>query len=210
MASQRLQEKRAETTQRILAAAASIFAEVGFAGARMDEIARRAGVNKATIYYHIGDKEALYAQVLHNIFAHAADCFKEKIKVDQSPEQKLKVYIRTFIDLIDRNPEMPSIMLREQAAGGLNFPEIVVEDLTRVIVILTDILEEGIKKDVFIKTAPLLVHFMIIGTIILVKKSAPIRNKFAPLALPDNTKGGKEGSGTAAEIEKLVLNAISK
>ena len=209
MAAQRLQEKRAETNQRILAAARSIFAEVGFAGARMDEIAKRAGVNKATIYYHIGDKEALYAQVLHNLFAHAADRFRDNIKAGHSPEQKLKIYIQTFSDLIDRNPEMPSIMLREQAAGGQKFPEIVVEDLTRVVAIITEILEEGTDKGVFIKTSPLLVHFMIIGTIILVKKSAPIRSKYAPLSIPDNLDNSGQEHSTS-EIEKLVLNAVSK
>jgi len=183
---------------------------VGFAGARMDEIAKRADVNKATIYYHIGDKEALYAQVLHNVFAHAADRFTENIKAEQSPEQKFKMYIRSVADLMDRNPELAAIILREQAGGGQNFPEMVVQDLTRIIAILTDILEEGTHKGVFISTVPLLVHFMIIGTIILVKMSAPIRSQFAPLAFPLTNDDGKNGGGAASEIEKLVLNAVSK
>ncbi|HSN67988.1 MAG TPA: helix-turn-helix domain-containing protein, partial [Thermoanaerobaculia bacterium] len=38
----------------ILTAAAAVFAEVGYAGARVDEIAERAGVNKAMLYYHVG------------------------------------------------------------------------------------------------------------------------------------------------------------
>jgi AcrR family transcriptional regulator len=42
-----MKEKRIETTRRILDSAAKVFAEVGFAGARIDEIAKRAGVNKA-------------------------------------------------------------------------------------------------------------------------------------------------------------------
>ncbi|MBW1769410.1 MAG: helix-turn-helix transcriptional regulator [Deltaproteobacteria bacterium] len=52
-----LQEKRDESIQRIMDAATEIFAESGFAGARVDEIAKRAGVNKAMIYYRIGDKK---------------------------------------------------------------------------------------------------------------------------------------------------------
>ena len=210
MPAQKIQEKRSETTQRILNAAGSIFAEMGFAGARVDEIAKRADVNKATIYYHIGDKEALYAQVLHNIFAHAAARVKNNIKVEHSPEEKLRMYIRTVTDLMDRNPEMPSIMLREQAAGGLNFPEMVLQDLNRIIVILTNILEEGKQAGVFTTTVPIIVHFMIIGLIIFVKKSAPVRSRYASLSFPKYMDDGKDGDSAAAEIEKLVLNAVKR
>jgi len=66
-------DKQSLTTARILDAATDIFAEAGFNGALMDEIARRAGVNKAMIYYHIGAKEALYAEVLHGVIGHVAD-----------------------------------------------------------------------------------------------------------------------------------------
>ena len=48
----------------ILDAASAEFAERGFAGARVDEIAARAGVNKAMLYYRIGDKQTLYNAVL--------------------------------------------------------------------------------------------------------------------------------------------------
>ncbi|MCA1790094.1 MAG: TetR/AcrR family transcriptional regulator, partial [Thioalkalivibrio sp.] len=53
-----------DVMQRILDAATEVFANQGLAGARMDEIAARAGVSKALIYYHIPDKESLYASVM--------------------------------------------------------------------------------------------------------------------------------------------------
>ena len=66
-------DKKQKTRDRILSSAAEIFSEVGFAGARVDEIAARAQVNKAAIYYHIGDKEALYHAVLRYIVRITAD-----------------------------------------------------------------------------------------------------------------------------------------
>ena len=48
---------------RILDAATEVFAEKGFGETRVDEIAARAGVNKAMLYYHVGGEEALYAAV---------------------------------------------------------------------------------------------------------------------------------------------------
>ncbi|HEY0787922.1 MAG TPA: helix-turn-helix domain-containing protein, partial [Thermoanaerobaculia bacterium] len=50
--------------KRILDAATEVFASEGLAGARMDDIAARAGVSKALIYYHVPDKESLSAQVM--------------------------------------------------------------------------------------------------------------------------------------------------
>lgn len=52
------------TSSRILAAALAEFAAHGFAGARVDAIARRAGTNKRMLYHYFGDKEALFRAVL--------------------------------------------------------------------------------------------------------------------------------------------------
>src|SRR5438067_8310551 len=52
------------TQQRILQAAFKEFAAKGFAGARVDSIARRASINKRMLYHYFGDKEALFREVL--------------------------------------------------------------------------------------------------------------------------------------------------
>ena len=62
-----LKEKRDESIRRILDAAMESFAKLGFAGARIDDIAKKAEVNKAMIYYRIGDKKRLYQEVLHYV-----------------------------------------------------------------------------------------------------------------------------------------------
>ncbi len=66
-------DRARETIDRIISAAKDVFAEKGFAGARVDEIAQRADVNKAALYYHIGDKKALYAEVIHRVIGAAAE-----------------------------------------------------------------------------------------------------------------------------------------
>src|SRR5436190_10581372 len=57
------------TRERILNAAFKEFSAKGFAGARVDEIARRAGINKRMLYHYFGDKEALFRQVLRRKMA---------------------------------------------------------------------------------------------------------------------------------------------
>jgi len=207
---QTMQEKRNQTTQRIVKAAATIFSEVGFAGARIDEIAQCAGVNKATIYYHIGDKQALYAQVIHTLFEDAADRFERNVGKAHSPVEKLKCYIQTVADAMEQHPELAAIMLWEQAAGGRNFPEMVVQSLARILAVISGILLEGIDKGVFIETKPLIVHMMIIGTTVFVKRSAPIRAKFDSQAGTPLPVDLDLDLNAVNEIETLVLNAVLK
>lgn len=57
------------TKERILTAAIEVFSDVGFAGARIDAIARKAGCNKQLLYHHFGNKEALYDAVLSSVLA---------------------------------------------------------------------------------------------------------------------------------------------
>ena len=210
MAIQTLQQKRDQTTQRIIKAAATIFSEVGFAGARVDEIAKCAGVNKATIYYHIGDKQALYAQVIHTLFEDAADRFERNVGKANSPVEKLKFYIQTVAEAMERHPELAAIMLWEQAAGGRNFPEMVAQSLGRILTVISGILREGTDKGVFIETTPLIVHMMIIGTTVFVKRSAPIRARFASQAGIALSMDLDLDVKAVNEIETLVLNAVIK
>jgi TetR/AcrR family transcriptional regulator len=205
-----LKDKRIKTSERILAAASSIFSEKGFAGARMDEIANRAGVNKATIYYHIGDKDALYAEVLHHVFKPTADRMAVNLRTGLGPEEKLVTFIRNFADMLDRHPHLSPVMLREVASGGQNFPDIIIRDLTHFFGVLQEILKEGLAQGVFVQTRPFVVHMMIVGTSLLYKATGPVRlrNPELPAQIKemDQNVSGKIGD----EIARLVLKAVKK
>ncbi|MEJ2220743.1 MAG: TetR/AcrR family transcriptional regulator [Desulfobacterales bacterium] len=206
----RLKDRRSQTFERILEAATKEFSKAGFAGARVDEIAKIAGVNKATIYYHIGGKQVLYAQVIHHLFDNAVEKFNRNITAAQSPEEKLRGFIQTIAGMVDQHPELAAIMLREQASGGKHFPATVAQDLARILGILTEILEDGAGSGAFIKTVPLIVHMMIIGAIVFFKLSSPIRAQLAPL-VPTLDKMNTNVSGeVTAEIEMLILSAVRK
>ena len=58
-------ENERDSRQRILDAALDVFYEAGFDGARVDEIAKRAGVNQALIYYYFKSKEGLFKELIH-------------------------------------------------------------------------------------------------------------------------------------------------
>jgi len=205
------ESKRNKTIRRIFTAAAKVFSESGFAGARMDEIAKHARVNKATIYYHIGDKKALYAEVLHTIIGEATEQFMDDLQGNESPEKRLKVYIGGVIHTMNRNPYLAPIMLREQASGGRNLPEVIAGDFARIISVLTEILEEGEKQGVFIKTTSFIIHSLFIGGLMFYQSSYPVRSRYSNF-LPEPVKklGADLTDEIAREIENLILKAVKK
>jgi len=208
MPSQKIKEKQKDTLRRILDTAAEVFAGEGFAGARMDDIADRAGVNKATIYYHVGDKKTLYTRVLHEHFASAGDQFDRILQPAATAEEKLSLFIQQVAQLMDQNPHKTVMMLREIAAGGRHFPDIVARDLAVIIGKLMEILSEGQQQGRFIPVNPFSVHLMVIGAFVLYRVSAPLREKLVGLTGPAGIKNAAIAGDFADEIERLVLRAL--
>ena len=208
MPSQKIKGKQKDTVNRILDTAAEVFAESGFAGARMDEIADRAGVNKATIYYHIGDKETLYTRVLHEHFASAGDRFDRVLQPAASAEVKLSLFIQQIAQVMDQNPHKTVMLLREIAAGGQHFPDIVARDLAAIIGKLMEILSEGEKQGRFIPVNPISVHLMVIGAFALYRVSAPVREKIIGLTDSPEHQDANVSGVFADEIERLLLRAV--
>jgi TetR/AcrR family transcriptional regulator len=204
------QTKRSETAIKIIAAARDVFSERGFSGTTVDEIARHAGVNKATLYYQIGDKETLYAVVIHDVMGAVADAIAHDIENTPSPEEKLKTYIRNVAGAVDRNPWMPPIMLREMAAGGKNLPEVVVRALLRIFSILATIIDEGVRQGVFVAATPPLIHLMIMGAFVFYKTSTPLRAKRDGLSEEWKRGRGLVSEEIAGEVESLILRALKK
>lgn len=199
-----------KTADRIFTAARAVFAENGYSGTRMDAIAKRAGVNKATLYYQIGDKDTLYANVIHQVLGNVASGFAKAVAEVDTPEEKLKVYINGLVAAVDKNPEIPPIMMRELAGGGTHLPRMVIEDMVAVISILFGILDQGKKKGVFVDVAPFLIHTMIMGTILFYTKGTPIkdRQEWLPDAVKARDKKLKGRLGD--EVVKMVLKAIKQ
>ncbi len=201
-------EKRKNTVNIILKAATKAFAEAGFAGARMDAIAKRAKVNKATIYYTIGNKEALYKEVLLATMGKTLDQAEAAMKTPISPEAKLRIFIRNLAGTIDNNPALPNILMWEHASGGRHLPEMVAGEIARMVNLLMAILEEGKRKKQFRSVTPMLIQFMIVATMMFYKTSEPIRTKHnafpeAARNLPKQISGAVSG-----ELETLILNAV--
>ena len=99
-----------------------VFAQRGFDGARVDETAERAGINKAMLYYHVGGKERLYAAVLAECIDRALALLRSATATG-TPSEKLQAVLDALAEFGTSNPEFIPIVMREVASGGRHLPD---------------------------------------------------------------------------------------
>ncbi len=107
----------AATRQKLLTAARHEFARNGLAGARVDEIALRAGVNKQLVYHYFGDKDALYLAVLEWVYAEIR-AQEQKLNLEGlPPERAIKKLIESSFDHLARHPDF-IVLLNDENRNG--------------------------------------------------------------------------------------------
>ncbi|HET7804790.1 MAG TPA: TetR/AcrR family transcriptional regulator [Pseudolabrys sp.] len=98
---------------RILGAATKEFARYGFGGARLNRIAKTAGANKRMIYYHVGDKEALYLAVLEGAYDHIRTA-ERRLNLEELGAGQAIVKLLTFTwQYFLENPEFMALLNEE-------------------------------------------------------------------------------------------------
>ena len=173
---------------RILAAAALEFSERGYAGARVDRIARRARVNKAMLYYHFSSKQGLYRTLLRNTFGGIAARLEQIAASDRPPGEKLDAAVSALAAFIDAHAFFPAIMLREVAEGGAHLDPDALAALASVPRAFGAILLPGIEAGVFRPMNPLTAYFTTIAPILMFLASTPVRKRLSSrrlVAAPD-------------------------
>ncbi|MBF0170911.1 MAG: TetR/AcrR family transcriptional regulator [Nitrospinae bacterium] len=192
----------------ILEAALDEFADRGYPGARIDEIARRAGVNKAGLYYHVGNKETLYLLSLRRIFSPLAAVMAAPAP-EGSPEERLRFHVARFAEGIVSDRRFAPIMLRELADHGANMPKEILAVMVSSLKRLTGVVDDGVAAGRFRPFPPPLIHFMLVGALNLSVVTAPVRARAeseglaspAQVALPD-------AATLAAQMAELFLNGL--
>lgn len=99
--------------QQILDAARNVFERKGMDGARMQEIANEAGINKAMLHYYYRSKQKLFEAVFIKAFTLLAPQLN-KILNDNSPiEEKIKNFTNNYLTFIIKHPYLPAFIIQE-------------------------------------------------------------------------------------------------
>ena len=117
-------ERRAEDRPReICAAALAVFAEKGFAAARLEEIAKRAGVSKGTLYLYFEDKEALFRAVVRDTIAPNLEAISDTVANTDVPfDEVIRMLLPRFAEIASRVPV--GAVAKMVIGESRNFPEL--------------------------------------------------------------------------------------
>ncbi|PYP36288.1 MAG: hypothetical protein DMD48_13005 [Gemmatimonadetes bacterium] len=103
---------------RIVAAARDEFARRGFAGARVEQIARRAGVNKQLLFYYYHSKRGLFQAVLAESAAELETALTSLSLPAGGPLERLRLTLQAQFEFLARHPQMVALLGQGSRPGG--------------------------------------------------------------------------------------------
>jgi AcrR family transcriptional regulator len=186
---QRERRDPGRTRQALLRAGAELFSERGFDGVPIEEVAARAGVNKALISYHFRGKRGLYAAILESGFASMASRLKAIEAHAPTAREALRSFLDAFVAETREQPGFPTLFLREVLATGIE--PAVLPHLFEIIGVSRRLAERGMREGLFRRVDPLLLHFGLVGTLVFFFATEPARRRAeaegrVPFAMPDS------------------------
>src|SRR3954470_7467398 len=191
-----------ERPKQILDAALAVFAERGLAAARLDDIAKRAGLSKGTIYLYFPNKEELFREVVRtSVIAFIARA-EAIFELERQPTQALRAWIRGYWGWL-KSPVFP-VMHRLVSSELRNFPDLASFYATEVIErgqrLVYGILERGMERGIFRRMDAHVASRMLSATLVSHAIWYHQRNSFKSIAdIPDDV--------LVAQITDFFFNA---
>lgn len=106
-------EPEKQTEEKIFEAATEVFIEKGMDGARMQDIASYAGINKALLHYYYRTKDQLFNAVFEMILKQILKKFAPVFDENLTLEEKIRFFFKEHIAFLQANPRLPGFLLNE-------------------------------------------------------------------------------------------------
>ena len=152
MGEPRFQRRKEDRPQEITAAAFEVFAEKGYARARVQEVATRAGVSKGLLYLYFETKQALFKAVIRSVVIRRIDALLVAV---ENTELSSEAFMRgPLLDFMKTVPGSPvAVVIRLLIAEGQRHPDLVDYYWDNVVAkglaALTSIVERGVERGEF-------------------------------------------------------------
>lgn len=182
------------TPERILVAARAEFAAVGFAQAKLADIAARAGITRPSLLYHYGSKEELYRATVQSCFGRLAVALAEAMTGPADFVARLRAVHARYSEFVTGDPDVARIVLRELLDGTGPGAEILLRQIAPVVAQVERFVHE--QGRAFVPPGvPVRAAIMQVSSDVLVRAAA------GPLRIPL----WGDGDHTLALLEQLLV-----
>ncbi len=142
------EQSRAQTRERLLAAARGVFARRGFHGASVDEIASEAGFSTGALYSNFDGKEDLFLVLMEREIDEHAREIAEAVRARASVAERARGGARQWMTMIEREPDV-LLLFMEFWAYGVRDPQVrpnVAARFAQIRAVLTSLIADGVRE----------------------------------------------------------------
>lgn len=154
-----------ETGQAFIAAATALFAEKGFNGTSIGDLASELGLTTASLYYHVSGKQELLLRVLEDGMSSFLSQLEEVASQDREPREKLRLAVDNHLEFVLTNQQEVAVFLRERRFLESPFREAYEQRVDRYDQLFTRILRDAMASGSIPTGNPTLLRLAILGTI---------------------------------------------
>jgi len=196
-----------ETEEKILEAAKRVFQEQGFSGARMQEIADEADINKSMLHYYFRSKDKLFQKVFQESIREFFPVIFEVLSSDLAFVPKVETLVKTYYEMFEKHPHLPRFVIHEMNQHPQRFKEFVSNAGIEIPRVFLKQIQAKVEAGDMRKIAP---HEFIINTIGLCVFPLIARPMIETVFDMDDEQYRQFLENRKKALPKFILNAVKK
>lgn len=164
----RLLEDKEYTLKRklILDAAAVVMAENGFHQAKMEDIAKEAGVGKGTVYEYFDSKKDLFQELIFSTSKEYSQKIEEEIRNNSCVPDTIKQILKLHLEFLKNNPKVANIIMSEHHFIEEELRTWILEENKEKFKLMQEIIEKGAERGELQVDNPTLASHLVAGMIL--------------------------------------------
>jgi len=190
-----------EAVTAILNESIPLFAQHGFSGVSIRQIANAVDISIATLYYHFPDKKALYLKSIEYAFSDKAQAITDVMNTPGTKEERLKLFVLRFTELMSNDRNFRLLFQRELLDA----------DSSRLQLLAERVFKEqfqnvvNLAKEISPKCDPHLMAISMVGLILFHLETTPLR-----VFLPEGREEHNQPKIIAQHVYMLLKNGVLK
>ena len=191
-----------QTRRQLMETGRRLFAGLGLEGARVDEIARESGVNKALINYHFRGKKGLYEAVLADLSEKVGAELETELRKLESPARRLAAWPEILWSVLERHPDFAPLFVRELVGGCESLAVGGLDSAGRGLSLMASTLDEGDRRREIDAAEPFPLHLLVLGTLLVARISDPLRQRLEGILPPEQV--ARSGAAMVPLLKNLI------